>query len=163
MNKLVSIFAVAAALVAMPAAAAGYVFQVTGGGALDSYSFTVPRSPAPTVSTEHSFSLFDVASFGDIGFGPVDYLANYNFYDSAEGGGFDGGYSINVYNGPQLFTGTTAAPRFVAGTYAFTDFYGQATTLTITPGVPEPEAWVLMIAGFGAIGAAMRRRAVVTS
>jgi PEP-CTERM motif len=27
-----------------------------------------------------------------------------------------------------------------------------------TPGVPEPASWALMIAGFGLVGAAMRRR-----
>jgi opacity protein-like surface antigen len=29
-------------------------------------------------------------------------------------------------------------------------------------GVPEPDSWALMIAGFGLVGAAMRRRSVVT-
>ncbi|PZN93427.1 MAG: hypothetical protein DCF31_12685 [Alphaproteobacteria bacterium] len=28
------------------------------------------------------------------------------------------------------------------------------------PGVPEPAGWVMMIAGFGLVGAAMRRRAL---
>lgn len=31
-------------------------------------------------------------------------------------------------------------------------------TVTFAGGVPEPSAWALMIAGFGAVGAAMRRR-----
>jgi hypothetical protein len=31
----------------------------------------------------------------------------------------------------------------------------------ITSGVPEPAAWTMMIAGFGAIGATMRRRSIV--
>lgn len=162
MTKLVSIFALAAALAAAPAAAGNpnFVFQVTGGGALDSYSFTVPAKPSPAASTAHSFSLFDVPSFGDIGFGPVDYLASYNFYDTTLGGGFDGGYSINVYSGPKLFTGSTAAPRFIAGNYAFTDFYGQATNLNISlaPGVPEPASWALLLAGFAMTGTAVRSR-----
>lgn len=32
-------------------------------------------------------------------------------------------------------------------------------TAAVAPGVPEPAAWMLMIAGFGLVGAAMRRRA----
>jgi len=39
--------------------------------------------------------------------------------------------------------------------------YGQlyATDLVVTGGVPEPAAWSLLIAGFAAVGAALRRRA----
>ena len=33
------------------------------------------------------------------------------------------------------------------------------TGLTASPGVPEPAAWAMMIAGFGLVGGAMRRRA----
>ena len=163
MTKMIPALAVAALLAAAPAAAADFLFQVTGGGALDSYSFTAPATPVPGDFTAHSFSLFDVASFGDIGFGPIDYLATYNFYDATFGGGFDGGYTINIYSGAPLFTGPTSAPHFTAGSYAFTDFYGQATTLTISlvPGVPEPAAWALMIAGFAFTGVALRGRARV--
>jgi hypothetical protein len=32
------------------------------------------------------------------------------------------------------------------------------TVTSVTPGVPEPSTWALMIAGFGAAGAALRRR-----
>jgi hypothetical protein len=30
--------------------------------------------------------------------------------------------------------------------------------LTVDAGVPEPAAWAMMLAGFGLVGAAMRRR-----
>lgn len=35
-------------------------------------------------------------------------------------------------------------------------------TPTATPGVPEPSSWALMIAGFGLLGGAMRRRSATT-
>ncbi len=162
MTRFVSMFAVAAVLAAAPAAAADFRFTVTGPTALDSYSFTAPARPTPVVSAAHSFTLFDVASTGDIGFGIIDYLANYSFYDATLGGGFDGGYSINVYSGTPLFTGSTLAPRFKIGSYAFTDFYGQATTLTIA-GVPEPATWALMLGGFALTGVALRRRKAIVA
>lgn len=57
----------------------------------------------------------------------------------------------------------------VGGTaFASQGFYSEVpvriTSLSITPfagEVPEPAAWVLMILGFGAVGAAMRRRSTV--
>lgn len=36
----------------------------------------------------------------------------------------------------------------------------QGTAVAVTPGVPEPATWALLIAGFGGIGVAMRRRRV---
>jgi hypothetical protein len=35
---------------------------------------------------------------------------------------------------------------------------GPGGTVPGTPGIPEPRTWVMMILGFGAIGAAWRRR-----
>jgi hypothetical protein len=42
------------------------------------------------------------------------------------------------------------------------DGFGDGT-IAVTAYVPEPASWALMIAGFGMVGAAMRRRAVVTA
>ena len=46
----------------------------------------------------------------------------------------------------------------------FGDFVGLNFNVDLTPltsGVPEPASWAMMIAGFGAVGSAMRRRARV--
>jgi hypothetical protein len=64
-------------------------------------------------------------------------------------------------------TGTTQNPEFVLGTYRMgvhrLDFSGGGT-LTISPSVvPEPASWALMIAGFGLVGSALRRRTVATA
>jgi hypothetical protein len=57
----------------------------------------------------------------------------------------------------------TAAPGFASAFPVFLDWRGSASLLTITPTlvpdpVPEPNSWVMLIAGFGLTGAALRRR-----
>jgi hypothetical protein len=52
---------------------------------------------------------------------------------------------------------TIASLGLTPGTYT-TLFNNQTVTLRILPGVPEPATWAMMLIGFGAIGAAMRRR-----
>lgn len=39
-----------------------------------------------------------------------------------------------------------------------TEYYNQSGSLTISGGVPEPATWAVMLLGFGAVGASMRRR-----
>ena len=157
------LLALAAALAfATPAAANTYLFDLEGPDALSSFSFELPETLAiPADSrTGFSFTVFDVTTHGDIGFGPTDYLASYTFYTF---GGFDGGYNINVYLGDlPMFEGGTTAPHFLAGSYDLVDFAGgDAYTLTITDlgdVVPEPASWALMIGGMGLAGGALRRR-----
>ncbi len=73
---------------------------------------------------------------------------------------------LSQYNnyGPASFPGTFAfdgQPNFRGG---FVDFYGDQRTgnwaldISGVNGVPEPAMWGLMIAGFGMVGAAARRR-----
>jgi len=45
----------------------------------------------------------------------------------------------------------------VPGTYY--DTTGPSNSITVTAAVPEPASWAMLIAGFGLVGAAMRRRA----
>ena len=134
-------------------------------------SFLVPNS---TVSAAFSFALSSVSFYGGdprtlsvnifngatlIG-GLALYTVPYNDSD-ASWETFSG--STNLLNG---FGGQTLSIRF-------TNFSPQAWTgpagiglddvsLTATtgaPSVPEPASWALMIAGFGLVGSAMRRRA----
>jgi hypothetical protein len=44
------------------------------------------------------------------------------------------------------------------GTVNNVDYYNQSGSLTISAGVPEPATWAVMLLGFGAVGASMRRR-----
>ena len=74
--------------------------------------------------------------------------------------------NVNVSGNPDGFPGFFLANNGSAGgVYSrahnfgsgFSDF-GLVTTFDVGTGVPEPASWALMIAGFGLIGGAMRRR-----
>lgn len=108
---------------------------------------------------------------------PETYRAYVLFYDTeVSGGGFsvirsdnggDGSYFQAFTQGAQLFTGTKAKPVFSPGVFGLDGFRGlPGGVLTITPyagPVPEPATWAMMVAGFGAVGYALRRREKVTA
>jgi hypothetical protein len=76
------------------------------------------------------------------------------------------GVSFSVISGPsgeQFLGGLGLAPVFFPGTYnVSSSANGSLFRLTIfelaAPGIPEPTSWAMMIVGFGAIGAELRRR-----
>ena len=94
--------------------------------------------------------------------GGGDSFTSVGFYAAFD----DGGFALNVLNnrqptGDQLFTGTTAAPDFLAllTESPITDLYVEGTsitgTLTVTvAAVPEPSMWVMMLIGFAGLGLA---------
>lgn len=74
--------------------------------------------------------------------------------------------------GPRIeFDGTLVSPSYTFYAIYIAPIGGQyqpagSATVTITnveSPVPEPATWAMMIAGFGAVGSAMRRRSVRTS
>jgi hypothetical protein len=71
------------------------------------------------------------------------------------------GLGFTQFSSPTLFTGSLDAPTFLTGTFTLVNpFFGNGT-LTISDlsaAVPEPATWIMMILGFGFVGAAMRRR-----
>ena len=97
-------------------------------------------------------------------------------------GGLDGGgagsswtgnfFSHNaVFGGTCLITGSggcilAQSGNLFAGGETTTNFHSgggfqlRVNELTLAAAVPEPASWALMIAGFGLVGAAMRRRAL---
>ena len=158
----------AALATAAPAAAATVLFNFVGTDPADSFSFSIDDSPVPDATFPGSFE-FD--SF-DITTSTGDDIGTLVFFDLLNGGGLDfltgigGGFS---FGGPQLYTGGEANPVFQPGTFILSsNGLGvgpggtPAGTLTIssvaTGAVPEPGTWMLMILGFGAMGAAMRRK-----
>jgi hypothetical protein len=153
----------AALAFAAPANAATYLFSLTG-----SYtaSFELSSSPTPSLIFPDSFAVANISgTYQGVGGSKTAF-----FYIADIGGGFGLKNSNNnqfpfVSDGPQLFTGTLAAPTFKTGTFSLVQFNGAGRyTLTITnldapvPTIPEPATWAMMIGGFGMLGAAARRR-----
>lgn len=97
-------------------------------------------------------------------------FGNFGSNDSV---GFEWGSPLNV--GETLDSLPVAGGAF-NGSFTGTDFFFAANTLvpfdrqsfrlsgvTVDSAVPEPATWLMMILGFGALGAAMRRRRARTT
>jgi hypothetical protein len=129
-------------------------------------TFDISTQPTSLINFE---SGFQVAVSGTLNgssttFDTFDFISSDYFGNGQVGGGFSYNDSFDQYfRGAQLYSGTTAAPTILNGTYTLTSYSNGVTgTLTITGGagaVPEPATWALMIGGFGMVGATMRRRA----
>lgn len=86
------------------------------------------------------------------------------FYEFGQGGGFSitrgyTGMGIRYY-GAQLFGGALDAPVFSPAIFTLdNDFFPNSSTLTITSmsAVPEPATWMMLIAGLGLAGSAVRQ------
>jgi hypothetical protein len=71
------------------------------------------------------------------------------------------GPSYECVNSWSCYVATGGVTRYLVSGYASvggTNPVGDLTTNDRLPAVPEPAAWVLMIAGFGLAGVALRRR-----
>lgn len=118
------------------------------------FSFKIDSSPTVIAFDSGSF----LAPITDAT-GRLEGQTSEFFFTSAMGGLFN-----NLY-GAQIFTGSTSAPTFITGTFNSTfdspnntDRAGIVTISAVTPAVPEPGTWLMMLVGFGAVGAALRRR-----
>ncbi|QXQ05522.1 PEPxxWA-CTERM sorting domain-containing protein [Sphingosinicellaceae bacterium] len=166
-RKLLISSAIAGAAIASPASAAKFMFTST---AFD-LTFELPDSNPDNGFPGQFF--YSPGTTGTLNGSAFEFQSLTFFsadYDLTPG--FSGGFSYDntyaaIFSGLQLYSGTEAAPRFVAGTYALTQFgSGTAGTLTISDvadvsAVPEPMTWALMVGGFGMVGGAMRRNGKV--
>lgn len=114
-----------------------------------------------------TFTQSDFGSFVFAANTPLNY--NTQLIGQLMGNGYTFGSFGPGYGGPSgdfnLFASNASAPT---GTFFFrlTTGNGSGDSLAVTsiaPGVPEPASWALMIAGFGLVGVAARRRSSVVT
>ncbi len=93
---------------------------------------------------------------------PSNFGGDIAFFLSKDDGGLNTD-KLSLF-GPQIFSGPTNAPVFSPGVYVLfsnpgdTVVDGSLTISSVVSPAPEPGVWLLMLAGFGAAGLAVRRR-----
>jgi len=167
-KAMIGLLLVGASCVSSQASATSVLFNFTGSATA---SFTLLQSPTPSFVNPNNFGFNSVAGT----FQGAPALLGVGFgtggdFNLASGMTYVMGLPNGLPGGTNLFSGTTAAPTFNLGTYSFfgdivTQNDGAPThalgnfSLSITSvsdAVPEPSTWMMMIAGFGLLGGAMR-------
>jgi hypothetical protein len=148
--------ALAASLLAATTAGAEVLdFSWAGSGTFSgkSASWIQPSDPTPASYNADLGNTEIAVTNGTATFGPISTVIFYT------GGGFvaEGGLDALGLTGPQLFTGTVAAPIFSTGVYTL-----GSGALTVTA-VPESSTWAMMVAGLAGLGALYRRCATVAA
>ena len=160
MKRMVTAFVVAAAVFAARAEATIFQFDVTGDAALN---FQLDVNGPPDLFDQDGF-VYRSRPFNA-------GVASYFFFNSPFGGGLEisdekvilaGGDPFFSALGPQLYSGTEAAPTLTPGRFDLTGDGGTGDggakyALTITA-IPEPQQWSLLIVGFAGLGVVVRRR-----
>lgn len=142
---------------AIPAHSAQLVYEIVGAGT--ALRFAIEEQPVPKSVLVDGFIVGDVL----VEFNGVSQVRDIGFVRELSSGGFVVLLTDINLAGPQLFTGTFAAPTLLAGTFSLTGFVNRSLqySLQVRPAdtvVPEPSTWLLLIAGFGLLGGTMRGR-----
>jgi hypothetical protein len=131
----------------------GFSLQVSGPGAsvLLTQADSVVRTVGNNLTATASDLLFDYS-------GPSGYLL---FQFGTFGTGMQ--YYCNASVAGTCFQGASAIPESFNSPSAQVEIRaGNQIIASVAGAVPEPTSWALMLGGFGVIGAAMRRKPVVT-
>ena len=144
------------------ASAAELIFDWDAAGGGRDLQFVLDSEPTPDSLGGNYFVIYDV-----IDLLTAEVLDQIEFFAVADGGGFaarDSSFLIIANaTGDQLFTGAVGDPVFKTGTfqlapYSTADTGGTLTISAITPAVPEPSTWAMMLLGLFMIGGVMRHR-----
>jgi len=160
-KQLLMAFAAPVAMIAVPADAATFAFNLTGAY---NAAFTIDS----VLLTPPGYADADMFILDDLD-GTFEGTARTAESIAFNVASYDGGLTIQLgstfrnFFGAALFTGTTAAPTFRTGSFALLEDGDATLASTLTIGevaapIPEPAGWALMMAGFGIVGYAMRRR-----
>jgi hypothetical protein len=135
------------------ASASELLFSYSEPGGID-FSFEQSSMPTP-IAYSSGFSVQVPVTELSSNIGPFSDIF---WYSTGDLGQFDTDTStVYIVYGPQIYTGPESAPVFAPGVFPGEDqTNGLDGTLTITA-VPEPAAWLLMIAGIAGIGLTLRR------
>ncbi|GGD98290.1 hypothetical protein GCM10011529_00410 [Polymorphobacter glacialis] len=179
MMKLVSIAAATAALalVATPAAAATLLGQTVG------IQYIFPNTT--TVYSDLGTNLVgtdgptDGIGYFDLSFSDTSITADFKSEATWSGADFNGFRVYDVNDAITAITSVSLLSTNMVGldlsriTFDANNIYvnwnGLAfnndtiVTLGVNAAVPEPATWAMMIAGFGLVGAAMRRKAMLAA
>jgi PEP-CTERM motif len=162
MKKLVYALAGAAMAVTVFTGAKAETLLFTFTGDVDA-SFVLDSDPIP--DGQGGADSFYIQNVSVTYFGVTSIQPFVDFYDAAHDGGITVGDGvdagspsiIDLYN-TVLYSGSPSAPHFDVGVYPLSTVDGGTNDVSLSiTGVPEPASWVLMLTGFGLIGAAMRR------
>jgi hypothetical protein len=137
-------------------------FTLTGEGT--TYTFQLPSSPdSGGAANDFYFAVANVIITID---GDAEAAAEVAFFYEAADGGLEFVGDLPQLDGPQVFTADQGNPTFITGGYSLVNSQDDAPyTLTIAdapPGgaaAPEPGSWLLLLTGFIATAAVVRKRA----
>lgn len=126
----------------------------------------------PNGTGTNNANSFLTAIFSGVMTLPVAETVNFTFSADDDMFLFVDGQSVGQVGGVHPVTGANVTTSLLsAGSHTFTAFYADRNVvaaeanlnittegLTVTPPVPEPATWAMMLLGFCGIGIAMRRR-----
>lgn len=165
MKKLALGIATVIVVAATPAYAAPLLFNFFGpsGTAM----FQLDSNPTPDFS--QTFIGSDQFSFNNVA-GTFSGIAG-TASTVSFGNGIFSSLSITAANlgftqfgSPTLFTGSPNKPDFLTGSFTLVNpFFGNGNLIisSVAGAVPEPASWAMLLAGFGGVGFATRRRSNV--
>ena len=147
----------------------------TQGGNLGFTGVATIGAPITTYDGTYSFFAGPVGSIGSLSqiLSTVAGQAYTFSFAWAHGGGTPNSFSVNIGSFSQAYTnfptnfpwtlvtgGFTATSASTALTFTFqhNPDYWYIDNVSVQGAVPEPATWAMLILGFGAIGAGMRRR-----
>lgn len=129
-----------------------------GGGNVTSIN-TLSQSFATVIGKTYSFSFEAV----DVGGGTQDVSYNFGGQTGSTDLTFANNFSLaRTFTGSFVASATTSTVAFTNSSFADGTDVALDNVIVSVAGVPEAGTWAMLIAGFGAIGAAQRRRRSVT-